>query len=111
MQNKILKKLFNTTVTMFIILTILTINKTSNTNTLRTNLEIENITNISTDNIYLLNDDNLLAISLLVRLSISRSNISFSLGVKILFIISPKLFYEVYLIRCRLFILKLYSYI
>ena len=60
MQNKILKKLFNTTVTMFIILTILTINKTSNTNTLRTNLEIENITNISTDNIYLLNDDNLL---------------------------------------------------
>lgn len=60
MQNKILKKLFNITVTMFIILTILTINKTSNTNTLRTNLEIENITNISTDNIYLLNDDNLL---------------------------------------------------
>ena len=43
MQNKILKKLFNTTVTMFIILTILTINKTSNTNTLRTNLQIENI--------------------------------------------------------------------
>ena len=60
MQKKILKKLFNTTITVFIILTILTINKTSNNNVLRTNLEIENITNISTDKVYLLNKDNLL---------------------------------------------------
>lgn len=60
MQKKILKKLFNTTITVFIILTVLTINKTSNNNVLRTNLEIENITNISTDKVYLLNKDNLL---------------------------------------------------
>lgn len=60
MQKKILKKLFNTTITVFIILTVLTINKTSNNNVLRTNLEIENITNISTDEVYLLNKDNLL---------------------------------------------------
>ena len=49
MQKKILKKLFNTTITVFIILTVLTINKTSNNNVLRTNLEIENLINISTD--------------------------------------------------------------
>lgn len=60
MQNKILKKIFNTTITVFIILTVLTINKTSNNNILRTNLEIENITNISTDEVYLLNKDNIL---------------------------------------------------
>ena len=46
---------------MFIILTIYTIPNTyKNNNVLRTNLEIEDITNLSTDSIYLINKDNYL---------------------------------------------------
>ena len=59
LRKKALRKIFITTLTMFIILTIYTIPNTTN-NTLRTNLEIENITNLSTDKIYLLNKKNYL---------------------------------------------------
>ena len=45
---------------MLIILTIYTIPTTQKPNILRTNLEIEDITNLSTDKIYLLNKDNYL---------------------------------------------------
>ena len=60
LRKKALKKIFITTLTMFIILTIYTIPTTENKNVLRTNLEIEDITNLSTDKIYLLNKDNYL---------------------------------------------------
>ena len=60
LKRKALRKIFITTLTMFIILTIYTIPNTENKNVLRTNLEIEDITNITTDNIYLINKDNYL---------------------------------------------------
>lgn len=62
LKAKALKKIFVTTLTMFIILTIYTIPTTynSNKNILRTNLEIEDITDLSTDKVYLLDNDNLL---------------------------------------------------
>ena len=60
LRKKALRKIFITTLTMFIILTIYTIPTTENKNVLRTNLEIEDITNLSTDKIYLLNKDNYL---------------------------------------------------
>ena len=60
MRTKIIKKIFNTTITMFIILTIFTLKTTSNSNVLRTNVEIDDITNLTTINIYLLNKNNLL---------------------------------------------------
>ena len=60
MRTKIIKKIFNTTITMFIILTIFTLKTTSNSNVLRTNIEIDDITTLTTNNIYLLNKNNLL---------------------------------------------------
>ena len=62
LKRKIIRKLFTTTLSLLIILSVLTIQKNYNNNpkVLRTNLEIEDITGISTDNIYLLNKDNLL---------------------------------------------------
>ena len=60
LRKQALRKIFITTLTMFIILTIYTIPNTNNKNVLRTNLEIEDITNLSTDNVYLLNKDNYL---------------------------------------------------
>lgn len=56
---RIIRRLFYTTITTFIILTIYTISNIDR-NVLRTNLEIENITNLKTDTIYLLNKDNYL---------------------------------------------------
>ena len=60
LRKKALKKIFITTLTMFIILSIFTIPTTNKNNILRTNLEIEDITNLSTDKVYLLNNNNLL---------------------------------------------------
>lgn len=60
LRKKALKKIFVTTLTMLIILTIYTIPTTSKPNVLRTNLELEDITNLKTDKIYLLNKDNYL---------------------------------------------------
>lgn len=61
LKKKAIKKLFVTTLTMFIILTIFTIPTTRNkTKVLRTNLEIEDITSLNTDSIYLLNNNNYL---------------------------------------------------
>ena len=58
LKENALRKIFITTLTMFIVLTIYTIPNTDKV--LRTNLEIEDITNLSTDKIYLLNKDNYL---------------------------------------------------
>ena len=60
LKTKAIRKIFTTTLTMFIILTLLTIPTTTKNNVLRTNLEIEDITNLPTNSIYLLNKDNLL---------------------------------------------------
>lgn len=60
LKTKAIKKIFTTTLTMFIILTIYTIPTTSNKNILRTNLELADITSIPTNNIYLLNNNNYL---------------------------------------------------
>ena len=60
LKRKALRKIFITTLSMLIILTIYTIPTTQKPNVLRTNLEIEDITNLSTDKIYLLNKDNYL---------------------------------------------------
>ena len=56
---KLIRKLFYTTLTTFTILTIYTISSIED-NTLRTNLELEDITNIKTNTVYLLNNNNYL---------------------------------------------------
>ncbi len=60
LRKKALRKMFITTLSMLIILTVYTIPTTSKPNVLRTNLEIEDITNLKTDKIYLLNKENYL---------------------------------------------------
>ena len=60
LRKKALRKMFITTLSMLIILTVYTIPTTSKQNVLRTNLEIEDITNLKTDKIYLLNKENYL---------------------------------------------------
>ncbi len=61
LKTKAIRKIFTTTLSMFIILTIFTFPLTSKEkNILRTNLEIEDVTNLTTDKVYLLNKDNLL---------------------------------------------------
>lgn len=56
---KVIRKLFYTTLTTFIIITTLTLTNFKS-NTLRTNLEIENTPNMKTNSLYLLNNDNYL---------------------------------------------------
>lgn len=60
LYKKALRKIFITTLTMIIILTVYTIPVTQKEKVLRTNLEIEEVTNLKTDNIYLLNKENYL---------------------------------------------------
>ena len=60
LKKKAIRKIFITTLSMLIILTVYTIPTLKKDNVLRTNLEIEDITNLSTDKIYLLNKDNYL---------------------------------------------------
>jgi spore germination protein GerM len=60
LRKKALRKIFITTLSMLIILTIYTIPTTQKPNVLRTNLEIEDITNLKTDIIYLLNKEDYL---------------------------------------------------
>ena len=60
LKKKALRKIFITTLSMLIILTIYTIPTTSKPKVLRTSLEIEDITNLKTDKIYLLNKNNYL---------------------------------------------------
>ena len=60
MNNKIISKLFKTTLIMFLILTIYTIPTLKKENVIRTNLEIEDITNIPTTKVFLLDNNNLL---------------------------------------------------
>lgn len=56
---KIIRKLFYTTLTTFIIITVYTISSFKD-NTLRTNLELEEVINMKTNRAYLLNKDNYL---------------------------------------------------
>lgn len=60
LRQKAIKKIFITTLTMFIILTVYTIPSfhLNDKSTLRTNLEIQDIMNLKTDTIYLLNQEN-----------------------------------------------------
>lgn len=60
LYKKALKKIFITTLSMIIILTIYTIPTTQKENILRTSLEIEDVTNLKTDTIYLLDKNNYL---------------------------------------------------
>ena len=52
-----LRKIFTTTLTMFILLALYTIPTTEESNVLKTNLEIEEVTSLSTNSIYLLNNN------------------------------------------------------
>lgn len=61
-----LRKIFITTLTMFILLTIYTIPTTEDSNILRTNLEIEEVTSLSTNSIYLLNENGYLVKSRII---------------------------------------------
>ena len=56
---KIIRKLFYTTLTTFIIIAVYTISSFKD-NTLRTNLELEEVINMKTNTVYLLNKDNYL---------------------------------------------------
>ena len=62
LRTKAIRKIFLTTLTLFILLTVFTITnyKNENDNVLRTNLEIEDIAGLKTNVIYLLNDEGLL---------------------------------------------------
>ena len=60
MKTKSLKKIFYTSIILFFLLTIYTIPITKNNKVLKTNLELEDITSLSTTNLYLLNKDNYL---------------------------------------------------
>lgn len=60
LRTKAIRKIFLTTLTLFILLTVFTITNYNNDNVLRTNLEIEDIAGLKTNVIYLLNDEGLL---------------------------------------------------
>lgn len=60
LRTKAIRKIFLTTLTLFILLTVFTITNYKNENVLRTNLEIEDIAGLKTNVIYLLNDEGLL---------------------------------------------------
>ena len=60
LRTKAIRKIFLTTLTLFILLTVFTITNYKNDNVLRTNLEIEDIAGLKTNVIYLLNDEGLL---------------------------------------------------
>ncbi len=60
LRTKALRKIFITTLSMFIILTVFSLPTFSNENTLRTNLEVETPSTLKTNYIYLLNEDNYL---------------------------------------------------
>ena len=57
LRTKAIRKIFMTTLSMFIILTVFSLSTLTEENVLRTNLEIEDITGIVTDNIYLLSEN------------------------------------------------------
>ena len=60
LRTKALRKIFITTLSMFIILTVFSLPTFANENTLRTNLEVETLSTLKTNYIYLLNEDNYL---------------------------------------------------
>ena len=60
LRTKALRKIFLTTLTLFVLLTVFTITNSKTENVLKTNLEIEDIAGFKTDVIYLLNDKGLL---------------------------------------------------
>lgn len=60
LRTRAIRKIFLTTLTVFILLTVFTITNYKNENVLRTNLEIEDIAGLKTNVIYLLNDEGLL---------------------------------------------------
>ncbi|MDY5993425.1 MAG: GerMN domain-containing protein [Bacilli bacterium] len=60
LRTKALRKIFLTTLTLFVLLTVFTITNSKTENVLKTNLEIEDIAGFKTDIIYLLNDKGLL---------------------------------------------------
>lgn len=62
---RIIRKLFYTTLTTFIILTIYTITNI-NQHVLRTDLELEDVTNLKTDSIYLLGDEYLTKVEVFI---------------------------------------------
>lgn len=57
LRTKAIRKIFMTTLSMFIILTVFSLSTLTDENVLRTNLEIEDITGIVTNNIYLLSEN------------------------------------------------------
>ncbi len=59
-KEKVIKKLFITTLIIFIIITLFTIPNSNKPKVLRTNLEIEDISSLNTESIYLLNKNNYL---------------------------------------------------
>ena len=60
LRTKALRKIFLTTLTLFVLLIVFTITNSKTENVLKTNLEIEDIAGFKTDVIYLLNDKGLL---------------------------------------------------
>ena len=60
LKTKAIRKIFITTLSLFILLVVYSIPNTLNNNVLKTNLELETTTGLYTNNIYLLNSDNYL---------------------------------------------------
>ena len=60
LRTKALRKIFITTLSLFILLVVYSIPNTLDNNVLKTNLEVENTTGLYTNSIYLLNSDNYL---------------------------------------------------
>lgn len=57
LKSRAIRKIFITTLSLFVFMVIYSIPSLETTYTLKTNLEIESTTGLATDNIYLLNDD------------------------------------------------------
>lgn len=59
-RRKAIRKIFITTLSLFIILTVCTISNLNNDNTLKVNVELEDVTSLTNGSVYLLNNDNYL---------------------------------------------------
>lgn len=59
-RRKAIRKIFITTLSLFIILTVCTISNLNNDNTLKVNVELEDVTSLTNGSVYLLNNNNYL---------------------------------------------------
>ena len=100
LRTKALRKIFLTTLTLFVLLTVFTITNSKTENVLKTNLEIEDIAGFKTDVIYLLNDKGLLVkTKILLEGNTDEEKINIH-SIKEKCIIKSSLYYKMTLCHC-----------